>query len=131
MDLTQIPTEFLWFITGAFTHMALSLFFGYGKVVNFAQDALNQTLKLLILIMEDMAYMREIKYQHMHSAGTPEETIEACKQIDEQVFNSWKLIVIHKFVSIYPKNLRGIVKFSTWEQAANILTKEMKKRSPR
>jgi hypothetical protein len=131
MDLSQIPTEFLWFITGAFTHMALSLFFGYGKVINFAQDALNQTLKLLILIMEDMAYMREIKYQHMYSAGTPEETIETCKQIDEQVFNSWKVIVIHKFVSIYPKNLRGIVKFSTWEQAANILTKEMKKRSPR
>jgi hypothetical protein len=67
----------------------------------------------------------------MHSAGTPEETIETVKQIDEQVFNSWKVIVIHKFVSIYPKNLRGIVKFTTWEQAANILTKEMKKRSPR
>jgi len=131
MDLPQIPTEFLWFVAGAFTHMTLSLFFGYGKVINFAQDALNQTLKLLILIMEDMAYMREIKYQHMYSSGTPEETIETVKQIDEQVFNSWKVIVIHKFVSIYPKNLRGIIKFTTWQEAANILTKEMKKRSPR
>ena len=81
MDLTQIPTEFLWFITGAFTHMALSLFFGYGKVVNFAQDALNQTLKLLILIMEDMAYMREIKYQHMHICFHLPQELERYRQV--------------------------------------------------
>ena len=131
MDLTQIPTEFLWFITGAFTHMALSLFFGYGKVLRFAQDGLNQTLKLLTLIMEDVAFMREMKYQHMKRAGSTDEQIDIVREIDEQAFNSWKIIVIHKFVSIYPRSMRGILKFSTWQQAVDILTKEMKKRSPR
>ena len=130
-QLSQIPHEFLWFLGGALAHKIGSLWIGYGKVLRFAQDGLNQTLKLLIFIMEDVAFMREMKYQQMKSTGCTDEQIESVKEIDEQTFNSWKMIVIHKFVSIYPKEMRGILKFSTWQQAVDILTKEMKKRSPR
>lgn len=131
MDLSQIPPEFLWFLGGALAHKIGSLWIGYGKVLRFAQDGLNQTLKLLTLIMEDVAFMREVKYQHMKRTGSTDEQIDTVREIDEQVFNSWKIIVIHKFVSIYPRSMRGILKFSTWQQAVDILTKEMKKRSPR
>lgn len=130
-QLSQIPHEFLWFLGGAIAHKIGSLWIGYGKVLRFAQDGLNQTLKLLIFIMEDVAFMREMKYQQMKRAGCTDEQVESVKEIDEQTFNSWKMIVIHKFVSIYPKDMRGILKFSTWQQAVDILTKEMKKRSPR
>jgi len=131
MELNTIPTELFWFLGGAIFHKIGSNLLGYGKVANFAHDTINQTLKLLILIMEDVAFMREMKYLHMQQTGASEESIENIKQIDENMFNAWKTIVIHKFISVYPNNLKGLVKFRTWNEAVNILTKEMKKTSPR
>jgi hypothetical protein len=131
MDIANItlPTEFLWFLAGAVTYKTASSMLGHAKVINFAQDSLNQTLKLLVFIMEDVAFMRQMKYMHMQRTGVPEEVIEATKEVDEQTLNIWKTMVIYKFRTIYPDKLKGVIKFSTWQEAANILDKEIKKKS--
>ena len=115
------------FLSGVVAHKIGSLVLGYGKVSLVAKDVIFQSLRLFVLVVEDVAYMRQLKYLQMQKSGSDEETIKLAKELDEQTISTWKAIVIHRFLTIYPPQLRGIVSFKSWEDAMVILTKEMSK----
>jgi len=127
MDVLFSP-EALWFFIGLFTQKILSALFGYGRVALFAQDVILYSMRLLISLVEDVAHIRQLKYTQMKKSGATDEAVELIKEMDEKTFDNWKGSVIYKFHSTYPRQLRGLVKFQTWEEALTVLTKEMKKR---
>jgi|ETNvirnome_2_300_1030623.scaffolds.fasta_scaffold54368_2 hypothetical protein len=120
--------EALWFFIGALTHKFMSALMGYGRVALFAQDIISHSMRLLVTLTEDVASMRQLKYLHMKKGGATDEEVESVKEIDELALDNWKHSVITKFRVGYPQQLRGLVKFKTWEEAMVILTKELKKR---
>jgi len=120
--------EALWFFIGVFTHKILSIALGYGKVALFAQDVILSSLRLLATITEDVAHMRQLKYLQMKKGGATDEAVDLAKEMDEKSFDNWKGSIIHKFQGNYPRQLQGLVKFQTWEEALMVLTKELKKR---
>ena len=120
--------EALWFFIGALTHKLMSALIGYGRVALFAQDIISHSMRLLVTLTEDVACMRQLKYLHMKKGGATDEEVESVKEIDELALDNWKHSVITKFQIGYPQQLRGLVKFKTWEEAMVILTKELKKR---
>jgi hypothetical protein len=127
MDILFAP-EVLWFFVGLFTQKILSALFGYGRVALFAQDVILYSLRLLISLTEDVAYIRQLKYLQMKKGGATDEAVDLTKEIDERTFDNWKETIIHKFHTSYPRQMRGLVKFQTWEEALTVLTKELKKR---
>ena len=127
MDVLFSP-EVLWFFVGLFTQKIISALFGYGRVALFAQDIILYSIRLLISIAEDVANIRQLKYLQMKKTGATDAAIELAKEMDEKTFDNWKGSVIYKFHTTYPRQLRGLVKFSTWEEALTVLTKELKKR---
>ena len=120
--------EALWFFIGVLTHKLASTLLGYGKVALFAQDIILYSLRLLVSLTEDVTHMRTLKYLQMKKGGATDEAVELAKEMDEKTFDNWKGTIIHKFRSNYPRQLQGLVKFQTWEEALIVLTKELKKR---
>jgi len=120
--------EALWFFIGVLIHKIGSTLLGYGRVALFAQDIILHSLRLLASLTEDVAHLRQLKYLQMKKGGATDEAVDLAKEMDEKTFGNWKDSIIHKFRTNYPHQLRGIVKFKTWEEALEILTKELKKR---
>ena len=127
MDALFVP-EALWFFVGVFSHKILSILFGYGRVMVFAQDIILCSLNLLSSLAKDVTKLRELKYDQMKKGGASEDSINLAREMDESAFDNWKESIIHKFHITYPRQLRGLVKFQTWEEALVVLTKELKKR---
>ena len=120
--------EAIWFFMGVMAHKIGSTLLGYGKVGLFARDIVFNSLELLVSITGDVAYMQQLKYLQMSKDGVPDETVELAKKMDKQTIDSWKSSVINKFITTYPRQLRGIIKFHTWSGALMVLEKEWKKR---
>ena len=118
----------MWFLCGALTHKIGALLLGYGKIGIVANDVIFQSLRLLIMVTEDVAFMRQMKYLQMQKSDVDDETIKLAKEMDKQTIDTWKSIVIHRFATIYPRQMQSLVRFETWEEALTILTKEITKR---
>jgi len=120
--------EALWFFIGALAYKVLSTLMGYGKLALFGREIILCSMRLLVTLTEDVAYMRQLKYLQMKKSGKTDQEVEDVKAIDDQTLDNWKQSVITKFHTSYPTHFRGIIKFETWEEALVLFTKEIKKR---
>jgi len=120
--------EALWFFVGVISHKVMSMLLGYGRVALFAQDVVRCSLRLLVSLAEDVAHLRELKYLQMKKGGATTDAVQLAKEMDERTFDNWKTSIIYKFHSAWPRQMGGVVKFQTWADALEVLTKEMKKR---
>ena len=125
---TILSPEALWFFIGIFVHKIWAVLFGYGRVAMFAQDVILYSLRLLVSLTEDVAYIRQLKYLQMKESGSTDKDVELARKIDEKTFDNWKGSIIYKFQNTYPRQLQGLVNFKTWTEALELLAKELKKR---
>jgi len=113
----SIMLAIAWAVAGAvFYKVALSIT-SIGRYSMFAQRVVFHCLTLMGAVVEDLAFMRELKYLQSAKSGMTEEQIEFIKKVDDESLNKWKQNSINLFKSSFPGMLSNIVKFNTWDQA--------------
>ena len=74
-------------------------------------------------VVEDLAFVRELKYQQLAKSDLEEEQIDFIKQVDEQALDNWKENSVSIFKNSFPGVLGDIVQFNNWKEAMKELDK--------
>tara|TARA_B100000029_G_scaffold388614_1_gene384838 strand:+ start:479 stop:874 length:396 start_codon:yes stop_codon:yes gene_type:complete len=122
-------TELVWFFAGVMTYRTLAVLFAYTHMALFLEEINQQSLKLLGVISEDVAFTRSLKYLNLADSGLTEDEIEKIKEVDEKTFETWKNATIYHMISAWPRPYRKMIKFSNWAEAMDELTRIYKKNS--
>ena len=111
--------EFLWFVSGALIYKFLSIVFGLSKNIKVIKDLQINVLTLLGTTIEDISYIRALKYKKMTKLGVDPNQIKIARMKDEQFFKEWKIACIRNIHNSVP-NYIGL-SFQSWEEAMAIL----------
>jgi hypothetical protein len=111
----------LLFFSGAAAHMLFSKVLNITYNYKFTQALTDQILTLVLFVVEDVAFIKKIKYESMKDSGVSEDEVDLIKKIDERSFLSWKQSLFTKIFSFYPKGYETILKNYDWKR----LTKEL------
>tara|TARA_Y100000296_G_C5177562_1_gene261022 strand:+ start:3308 stop:3625 length:318 start_codon:yes stop_codon:yes gene_type:complete len=82
--------------------------------------AVENALKLLGGAAENMAYMRQLKYQTVENYGDKEH-LKVIKNTDDHDFNTWKLKAIQDFKECFPSPYDAHIPFNDWDGAMRVL----------
>jgi len=121
--------ELMWFLLGALTYKLLAKMLNIGKVILLLQEVQIDCLQLLGTVVEDVAFIRTLKYKTMKKALATSEQVKQAQEIDEQALSLWKETAIRKLIENFPKKFRSLIKFKNWREAMNFLNKYYKKQS--
>ena len=116
----------LWFLAGALVHRAASYMVDLGSRGLFARTLLFDSLKLALVMVEDISTARALKYEQMKSADLDEEDIKMVKAFDDAALKSWQIAIIRKIIATFPKQYSGLITFDDWQGAMDALDKEFK-----
>ncbi len=119
--------SFFWFCAGAISYRVLSGFIGYVRLASFAVEINNILLTMIGKLTEDLQFARELKYKTLSDSEWPENKVEAMREYDDFVLKNWKQLIINTMVTTYPKRLRFLLEYNTWDEAMNKLTRFHKK----
>tara|TARA_Y100001963_G_C6669020_1_gene394184 strand:- start:262 stop:675 length:414 start_codon:yes stop_codon:yes gene_type:complete len=106
-----------WATIGMLTYRLVHTIYDQGKASLFAKEIILRSLVLVGNTVEDIAFMREVKYKTLSESDTPKNQIALIKELDEQALSRWKKSVIQNFIATYPGSLRNLVEFNTWDEA--------------
>jgi len=87
-----------------------------GGVTVFMRNTAENALKLLGAAAEDMAFMKQLKYQTVENYGDKEQ-LKVIKNTDDYVFNAWKRKTIEDYKRHFPAPYNRRLTFDTWEEA--------------
>jgi len=128
VDSIPFLYEVLWAAVGLILYKFISHIFDYGRASLVIKETITRCLVLIGAMVEDIAFMREIKYKTMYESNIDEKEIEVIKEIDEKAIQTWKNNIIMTLVNSFPKEFRSIIGFSTWAEAMTKLDNFYKKR---
>lgn len=111
----------LLFFSGAATHMLFSRILNITHNYKFTQTLTDQVLTLVLFVVEDVSFIKKLKYESMEETGVSENEIDLVKKIDEKIFLSWKQSLFTKIFAFYPKGYEAILKNYDWKR----LTREL------
>ena len=117
----------LGFCGGVFTTYYLARLF---EIVHLWRLVERTTIHLLLMcmkIVEDVAFLEEVKRQHMQSAEFTPKQIRQFQEVDERTLTSWKDSVILSLVAKTPPNFRSMMPFKTWREAMEFVNENIKK----
>ena len=117
--------ELLWFLGGALFYKIISHLLNVGHSVLFMQEVQVRALLILMTAVQDVAFMKKIKYDTMRES-LPEKEVEKTKQIDEQAFESWKASTLNKLQNNLPPSLQRRSFFISWPKAIAAVEEEYK-----
>ena len=113
----------LWAIIGGVSYRLISAIFNVGQNTIFAKKVVHHCLALAATVVEDLAFIKQLKLKQLETADLSEEQIEYIKKIDDQALNIWKENLVKIFKNSFPGTLETIVKFDDWEGAMRELNR--------
>ena len=119
----SVLTAIIWAAVGAIFYKASSAIISVGRYSLFAKEVVFHCLTLMGAVVEDLAFIRELKYQQLAKSDLEEEQIDFIKQVDEQALNNWKESSVSIFKNSFPGVLKNIVQFNNWKEAMRELDK--------
>tara|TARA_R100000908_G_C3688869_1_gene104150 strand:- start:225 stop:608 length:384 start_codon:yes stop_codon:yes gene_type:complete len=121
-------TYFLFFLLGVATVKAFSFLFNVGCSMLILKGAEITALRIIVVLAEDVAFMREVKYMNLEKAGATPSQIEIVKTIDDQTLRNWKESVINKIIHAYPHSYRDRLAYNDWKGALKYLDRLAKQK---
>ena len=82
-----------------------------------------RAILLLSGAIEDLAFIKQIKYKNMEDTNFPEEQIKITKLYDEKLFDIWKDTAMLRVRETWPKHFQSLADFETWEAAIKNMEK--------
>jgi len=121
-----ILAAIVWAIVGAIFYKASSSIVWAGKYTLFARRVIYHSLFLMASVVEDLAFIRTLKYKELENSDLTEEQISFIKEVDRNALDNWKEAAIGIFHQSFPAPLNTTVKFRTWKEAMKVLEKVLK-----
>ena len=112
---------FLFFVLGVTFTKAFSFFLHVGYSMLMLKGAELTSLRMIVGLTEDIAFMRELKYATLIKAGATPEAMTNIKIIDDHTLKNWKEGVIKKIIQAYPHSYRSQVAYNDWSGALKYL----------
>ena len=120
--------ELFWIVSAIIIYRFSARFFEYVHLVRLVQVLHLHTLTLLGGAVEDIAFIKQLKYKTLEEQGASRSEIRTIKEVDAQALENWKKSVIRKFVDTCPAPFRALIRFSTWDEAMEVLTEYYRRR---
>lgn len=102
------------FFGGALCYAAVAKFMELGHLYNHVKETTDKMVFLLVSVSQDVAFIKNLKYETMERMEIPEEEIDIIKSVDKEKFDSWKSICLLKFFQFYPENYKRILNHYDW-----------------
>ena len=118
--------EFLWFLGGAVTYKFLSILFGVTQITYVVQQLQVNVLTFLGTTLEDIDYIKALKYKTMEESKVDPDQIKKARLSDEKFFETWKNSCIKNICNSVPNYIR--LSFDNWEEGMSILGKAYRRR---
>jgi len=116
----------LGFGAGVFATYYLARLFEIVHLWRLVQQTLTHLLLMCVKILEDVAFLEEIKRQHMKDADFTPKQMRQFREVDEQVMTNWKDSVIMSMRAKAPPSFHALIPFKNWREAVEFMEKSLK-----
>jgi len=116
----------LGFACGIFASVFLARFLEVIHTWRIVKETIVWLLYMCSKIVEDTAFLEEVKNSHMRKAEFSEEQIREFKKVDERYLTNWKDSVILSLVKRAPPHFRSLIPFTDWREAMRFMEQELK-----
>jgi hypothetical protein len=119
---------FLFFLAGILFSKIFSTILDLGVVVSFARLISDRILVSLLMLTQELEYLRELKIDVMKEKGLTDDQINFQLSLFDRWFTHWKEAVIINFVSSYPQPLKKDLQFHDWASMTKYVEKIIKEK---
>lgn len=119
---------FLFFVAGVLFSKIFSAILDIGVVVQFARAMSDRILVSLIMLTQELEYLRQLKKDVLTQKGCSQEQIDFQLALFDKWFANWKESVIINYVSSYPQPLKKDLQFHDWASATKYVQKIVKEK---
>lgn len=115
----------LGFMCGVFMSFYLTRFFEVVHMWRLLREVIAHLLLMCMKIVEDVAFLEQLKRSHMQRADFTPEQIRSFEEVDHQTLTNWKDSVILAMVTRVPGPFKTMMPFRTWSEAMVFLKQEL------
>jgi hypothetical protein len=119
---------FLFFVAGILFSNIFSAFLDLGITVQFARIMSDRILIPLIMIAQELEYLRELKIEVLKQKGLDEKDIQFQLSLFDKWFTNWKESIIVSFISTAPESIKKEFPFNDWASATKYVEKLIKEK---
>ena len=112
---------FLFFLLGVTFAKAFGFVVNLGYSIRMLKLCEIAILHMLVSIVEDVAFAREIKYHAARETGMGSKALQNIRLIDDETTKNWKETVVKKLIHCYPHSYRGYLEYDDWSGAMKYL----------
>jgi hypothetical protein len=116
----------LGFCAGIFISIWLSRLLEVIHAWRVVQETIVYLLMMCAKIVEDVAFLGEVKRKHMQEAKFTREQIRQFEEVDQRTLTNWKDSVILSIVKRSPPHFRSLVPFKDWNDAMRFMNESLK-----
>jgi|TARA_Y100000310_G_scaffold233051_1_gene235898 hypothetical protein len=115
----------LGFGAGLFSTILVSRLLEVVHTWKMVQQTVAHLLVMCLKIVEDVAFLSELKKKQMRDANFTSAQIREFQEVDEQTLTNWKDSVILSLVSRSPPHFQSMLPFKTWNEAMKFMNKAL------
>jgi len=119
---------FLFFVAGIIFSKLATGFLDIGITANFARNISDRIILSLVLIAQELEYLRQLRLQVLKDKGLDEKDIDFQMEMFDSWFTKWKESIIISFISSYPKPLKSELEFHDWKSVTVYVQKIIKQK---
>ena len=116
----------LGFMGGVFASFYLTRLIEVVHMWRLLREVIAHLLLMCLGIVEDVAFLQELKRKQMSESGFTSEQIRKFEEVDKMTLTKWKDAVILSLVTAVPRSFRTMMPFNTWHEAMAFLNTELK-----
>ena len=116
----------LGFCCGIFASVFLARFFEVVHTWRMVKETVVWLLYMCSKLIEDVAFLQQVKKDHMRRAEFTSEQIRDFEKVDDQYLTNWKNSVILSLVKRAPPHFRSLLPFTNWREAMRFMEEELK-----
>ena len=116
----------LGFCSGIFASIFLARFLEVVHTWRLVQETVLYLLLMCAKIVEDVAFLTEVKRKHMKAADFTSQQIRQFEEVDDKTLTNWKDSVILSIVKRAPPHFRSLLPFKNWNDAMRFMNDALK-----
>lgn len=116
----------LGFSAGVFATYYLARLFEIIHTWRLVQETVAYLLMMCNKIVEDVAFLNEVKRMHMEKADFTKEQIREFREVDQRTLTNWKDSVVLAIVQRAPPHFRSLLPFKNWSEAMKFMNDAIK-----
>lgn len=114
------------FCCGIFASVFLARFIEVVHTWRMVKETVIWLLHMCSKLVEDVAFLEEVKRTHMRQAEFTQEQIQEFEKVDKRYLTNWKDSVILALVKRAPPHFKSLLPFTDWNEAMSYMNKELR-----